>query len=312
MKITTRAGWGARTPNRTIFTTNWNNRTGFVVHYSAANKNQSVRAIQDYHIGKGWGDVGYNFLVRAETGEIYEGRYRTWVAVGAHVAGHNTANIGVCVIGTNSDITDAAKRSLKWLYLEANRRAGRTLARNYHSKMPGAATECPGSNLRKWVIAGMPITQINFKLGDRILKVGMEGSDVKELQIGLNKLGNELLVDEDYGSFTALAVKELQTSNGLVGSGVFDSKTFTVFKLKIRPTNILGVSDMLFFAKTKGNSPIYVGNGLYSRHITNKAAYLELVAAIQSTGQPVKLHEFETDEATFTFVGKRIDLPEIQ
>lgn len=159
MDITTRAEWGARAPDPRPFPiTTWAQRTGFVVHYSAANKNQTVRAIQNYQMdSNGWRDIGYNFLVRHD-GTIYEGCQGTWAAIGAHVAGHNTANIGVCAIGTDADITDAHKRSIRALFEEAERRAGKALAMRYHSGMSGASTSCPGNNLRRWVQAGMPVS----------------------------------------------------------------------------------------------------------------------------------------------------------
>lgn len=156
MDIITRSEWGARSPRSGGFpTTSWANRTGFVVHYSAASRTQTVRAIQNYQMdSNGWRDIGYNFLVDYQ-GRIYEGCQGTWLAIGAHVAGHNTANIGVCAIGTDAEITPAHMRSIRWLYDEANRRAGKTLAKRYHSGMSGASTACPGNRLRSWVQNGM-------------------------------------------------------------------------------------------------------------------------------------------------------------
>lgn len=159
MDIITRAQWGARAPDPRPFpTTSWGSRTGFVVHYSAADASQTVRSIQNYQMdSNGWRDVGYNFLVD-RLGRIFEGAQGTWYAIGAHVSNHNTANIGVCAIGTNAQITDAQKRSIRALYDECNRRAGKTLAKRYHSGMSGASTSCPGDNLRGWVQSGMPVT----------------------------------------------------------------------------------------------------------------------------------------------------------
>lgn len=158
MDIVTRREWGARTPDPRPFpTTSWVSRTGFVVHYSAADDDQTVRSIQNYQMdNNGWRDIGYNFLVDKD-GIIYEGAQGTWYAIGAHVSNHNTANIGVCAIGKNEQITDEQKRSIRWLYEECNRRAGKTLAKRYHSGMSGASTSCPGDNLRGWVQSGMPV-----------------------------------------------------------------------------------------------------------------------------------------------------------
>lgn len=157
MSYITRAEWNAIEKGLKVYQTTWLKRVGFTVHYSAGPPTQTVRAIQEYHLyNKGWGDIGYNFLVDRD-GNIYEGRKYTWLAVGAHSAGENTSHIGVCFIGRNSDVTDDAKRAIRWLYEEANRRKGASLAKRYHSGMPGAATECPGNNLRDWVKGGMKV-----------------------------------------------------------------------------------------------------------------------------------------------------------
>lgn len=157
MDITTRAEWNARSPRDRTYVS-WRTRTGFMVHYSAANVNQTVRAIQNYHMDtKGWSDIGYNFLVRATTGEIYEGR--GWLIVGAHCAGFNTQNIGVCVIGTDKagvqDVSDKARAAVRWLYEEAERRAGKTLRRFGHRDRGN--TSCPGDELYAWMKAGFPL-----------------------------------------------------------------------------------------------------------------------------------------------------------
>ncbi|GAA1464133.1 N-acetylmuramoyl-L-alanine amidase [Nocardiopsis exhalans] len=155
LTIIGRSGWGARPPtDRT--TVAWADRTGFAVHYSAGPPTQTPGQIQDFHMDdRGWSDVGYNFLVNRD-GTVFEGR--GWLVVGAHAAPHNTSHIGVCFIGSEGDATDAAKESMRLLYHEANFRAGRSLAQTWHSGLPGQATECPGADLRSWVMAGMPST----------------------------------------------------------------------------------------------------------------------------------------------------------
>jgi hypothetical protein len=150
MRIITRDEWGAREPREERRTT-WSARTGFAVHHSGANPNQSVQEIQNFHMDdRGWWDVGYNFLVRPN-GDIYEGR--GWLGVGAHAHGHNTAYIGVCLIGNyeRAKPSAAAKASLAYLYQEANRMDGNTLRIATHRQI--GSTECPGDELHRWVIA---------------------------------------------------------------------------------------------------------------------------------------------------------------
>jgi N-acetylmuramoyl-L-alanine amidase len=152
--IISRSRWGARAP-RSRTTTTWSRRTEFVVHYSAGPTSQTPRQIQNFQMdSNGWSDVGYNFLVDTR-GRVYEGR--GWLVVGAHATGHNTSGIGVCFIGRDGDATAAAKRSIRAVYDEARRRAGRALAKRGHGQLSGNATACPGRELLNWVKAGMPV-----------------------------------------------------------------------------------------------------------------------------------------------------------
>lgn len=67
-------------------------------------------------------------------------------------------------------------------------------------------------------------TTISMVLGSRILKKGMSGTDVKELQTRLLALGYSLPkygADGDYGSETVTAVKSFQKANGLTVDGEF-------------------------------------------------------------------------------------------
>jgi hypothetical protein len=68
-----------------------------------------VKAIQNFHQeGRGWSDIGYHFLLD-QTGRVYQGRPfldesvkfedGPPLALGAHVGGANTGNIGVSVLG---------------------------------------------------------------------------------------------------------------------------------------------------------------------------------------------------------------------
>lgn len=144
VNIISRSSWGARSP-RSRQTVTWAARQEFTLHYSTGPTSQTPKSIQNYHMNsQGWADVGYNFLVDSQ-GRIYEGR--GWLVVGAHAAPRNTQGIGVCFIGSDN-MTTAAKRAVVALYDEANRRAGRTLARRGHRDIN--STSCPGSNNYSW------------------------------------------------------------------------------------------------------------------------------------------------------------------
>lgn|GEM_PF-394326 len=58
----------------------------------------TARDIHAMHLGFGWDGVGYHRVITRD-GVIEHGRPEYWV--GAHVYGHNTESLGVCLIGRN-------------------------------------------------------------------------------------------------------------------------------------------------------------------------------------------------------------------
>lgn len=235
MKIVTRAGWNARDP-KNVNAVPWSVRTEFFVHHTDGPTTQTIRSIQDFHMGpqRGWSDVGYNFLVR-DDGTIYEGR--GWLVVGAHCPDHNRTGISASYIGKNAP-TEAALRSIRWLYDEACRRAGRKLRKLGHGDR--FATECPGPKLQAWVDAGMPVGDVEkppkvvVKDGvpqwpGRTLKVAepmQRGDDVKTWQAKLAARGWELDVDGWYGPASRTVCFGYQRATGLPDTGEVDRATW--------------------------------------------------------------------------------------
>jgi hypothetical protein len=155
--IISRATWGAKPWNGTPDTVPLSRRTEFFVHYDGGHPVARtgfaiMRAIEAVHIGKGWSGVGYTFVVD-QAGNIYEGR--GWNLQGAHCPEHNISGIGVQIaIGGDQEPSAKALAACRWLYEEACRKTGRTLAKRGHKD--GFATACPGTKLYAWVKAGMP------------------------------------------------------------------------------------------------------------------------------------------------------------
>lgn len=52
-----------------------------------------------YHAGKGWGGIGYSWLVD-DQGNIFEGR--GWFKTGAHTYGYNSKGYGICWLGDSN------------------------------------------------------------------------------------------------------------------------------------------------------------------------------------------------------------------
>ena len=114
--LITRAQWNASpfqgTPSplaRGNYTRmSWHHAAGFGA-YTREQGIAQVKAIQTFHQnGRGWSDIGYQFLFDQE-GRLYQGRpfmdastslvEEPSLALGAHVGGANTGNIGMCFLG---------------------------------------------------------------------------------------------------------------------------------------------------------------------------------------------------------------------
>ena len=84
-----------------------------IIHHSATSNELNdytniVRNIYLYHTqGNGWSDIGYNYLI-APDGTIFKGRDpgdgKQDQVIGAHFCGKNSTTMGVCLMGTYSNI----------------------------------------------------------------------------------------------------------------------------------------------------------------------------------------------------------------
>jgi hypothetical protein len=138
--------------------------THLIVHHSAgANSSQNwpavVRSIWDFHVnGRGWDDIGYNFLVDPN-GQIYVGRGSD--VRGAHFCTTNDKALGVCILGTFTHTLPTSAARDAWLALSAWTSCDweiSPLERSLHRSSAlellgvsghrdGCATECPGQTL---------------------------------------------------------------------------------------------------------------------------------------------------------------------
>jgi len=123
--IVPRAGWAADEKvrydkeNKEIWPPEYRTIKKVIVHHTVTRDPETdpratLRAIYQYHaVSRGWGDIGYNFLIDQQ-GTIYEGRFGGDRVVGGHALQYNWGSIGIAILGTYSDhtITDAAKSSL--------------------------------------------------------------------------------------------------------------------------------------------------------------------------------------------------------
>lgn len=182
----TRAQWGAR-PNTPCDSPRYGDHTlGVIFHHTAGTNSYSrsqskaiVRATQAYHMsGRGWCDIGYNFLVD-KYGQIFEGRSGGVLQQvrGAHAGNYavNTYDMGVSMMGNldrvrpTAAMKTAAVRLIGWrlgtnflpakgTYAIAGHRLNRIAGHRdvYNSGIrPGTATACPGRYGIAWMRTGL-------------------------------------------------------------------------------------------------------------------------------------------------------------
>lgn len=108
-----------------------------------------LELIRNGHRGKGWGDIGYHYVVD-RCGNVWQGRDVTrWQ--GAHVKNRNENNVGVMCLGNfveqrpSEAQVEALNRTVAQL-----RVCYRIPAANVytHREWPGAQTACPGDGLQ--------------------------------------------------------------------------------------------------------------------------------------------------------------------
>lgn len=121
-RIVLRAEWGADERKRfdaagaEIWPPVYTAPRAQIVHHTVTTNDPAdpaavIRAVYQYHaVTRGWGDIGYNFLVD-HRGNIYEGRHGGEsggrITQGGHALQYNPNTIGVALLGT---FTDAATR----------------------------------------------------------------------------------------------------------------------------------------------------------------------------------------------------------
>ncbi|MGI4822633.1 MAG: peptidoglycan-binding domain-containing protein [Janthinobacterium lividum] len=69
-----------------------------------------------------------------------------------------------------------------------------------------------------------------YSLGDRALRLGDKGDDVRQLQLLLQAAGYSSTVDGDFGLGTNAAVKKFQLANDLDADGVAGSQTIMLLQ----------------------------------------------------------------------------------
>ena len=121
-----------------------------------------------------------------------------------------------------------------------------------------------------WIDYGEGALVKEYALGERDLRKGVVGNDVKEMQTRLKELGYDLGkygIDGDFGSDTQTAVMKFQTDNGLEVTGVYEAVTHEkltgdhVINEPEEKTVIIGRPTVEIVTKNGGTVNVRVGNG---------------------------------------------------
>lgn len=192
-----------------------------IIHHTVTTNNDpnpaaTVRAIYYFHaIDRGWGDIGYNFLVDQNNGTIYEGRYGGDDVVGAHARGYNYGSVGIGVLGDfryaspNKKVQNALHKLVTWKVYSRNLNPeGVSTFGSPAIKLPNISfhgyvnqTECPGKylisfvpNLRAWAYF-LP-QQILLRKGSTTARI--EGANDKTVTDLLNSYRSQGSVAPNY------------------------------------------------------------------------------------------------------------------
>ena len=115
---------GVKEDNNIILKKSRRNISEIIVHCTATveGKNFTVDEVRKWHIKRGFGDIGYHYLIYLD-GSIHAGRNVD--KNGAHTVGHNANSIGVCYVGgldknnkPKDTRTPEQKEALLWLLKE--------------------------------------------------------------------------------------------------------------------------------------------------------------------------------------------------
>lgn len=119
-----------------------------LVHHTGAWE-KNPQQVKKYHLGLGWRDVGYNFIIDYD-GTVFTGRSLAIAGAHCNVADMNRRAIGIALLG-NFMGQKPTGNQVNSLYTLVG-----MLCREYginpdnvlgHGQVPGAATACPGMML---------------------------------------------------------------------------------------------------------------------------------------------------------------------
>lgn len=131
-------------------------RTDFIAIHCAAtppSMDIGVPEIRNWHLAKGWRDIGYHYVIR-RTGEVEVGRNLR--EPGAHVQGFNNVSVGICLVGgvdednePEQNFTARQYDALLGLALQLKNTWPEAAVWG-HRDFPNVDKACPSFDVRTW------------------------------------------------------------------------------------------------------------------------------------------------------------------
>jgi hypothetical protein len=192
-----------------------------IVHHSAGTNVSNdwgaiVLAIWNLHVyTNGWADVGYNWLISPD-GTLYEGRGGGDNVLGAHFCGKNTGTMGVCLIGTYTNVNppDTMMKKLSEIFAwKACQRSVDPNIQSFHASTgfnlfgisghrDGCSTECPGQKVYDQISLIRKSTQDNL--------TACSATSVDEMPEGLDWINIRPNPVQNTGSHIDIFLSQLQ------------------------------------------------------------------------------------------------------
>ncbi len=118
---------------------------------SRADAARRLEQIRVAHLGRGFGDIGYHYIIDPN-GTIWQGRPLNWQ--GAHVANQNPGNLGIMCMG-NFEVQRPTSDQLAALrrFTQSQMQRYSVRVKNVYTHRELAQTACPGRNMQPAVVA---------------------------------------------------------------------------------------------------------------------------------------------------------------
>lgn len=138
------------------------------------------------------------------------------------------------------------------------------------------------------------LQDVHSTLGDRLLKIGRKGNDVKELQSLLNKnySDQQLVVDGEYGPATKKLVERFQIDNHLDVDGQYGIQTHTTLLKVIEQLERAQQIALPSFLTIEKSNKIYSGNSEKFEHIFTLNRNFRVCPIFNESGIPIICNNF--------------------